>query len=357
MAFILLLPVDLQLFIEPGDLLERVLMSETNLDVVGVGNAIVDVLAKCDEAFLARHSIPKGGMILIDEELAQAIYGEMAETIEVSGGSAANSIACISSLGGAGGFVGKVRDDALGDTFRKSLLELGVDFRTQSLKEGPGTGRCLVNVTEDAQRSMTTFLGAAGMVSVDDIEEDQIAAAQITFFEGYQFEVPAAREAFAKASMLAHKAGRKTALTLSDSGCVDRQFEGFRAFIPEHIDILLANELEGQALFETKDLGEMANCARALCPMTVITRSENGSLIVPRDGDVVEVAAIRPEKLEDTTGAGDAFAAGFLYGLSRDFELARAGAIGSLAASEVISHMGPRPEKLLKDLANEASLL
>ena len=185
------------------------------LDVIGVGNAIVDVLAKADDAFLATHSIPKGGMILIDEDQAKTIYGDMAAGVEISGGSAANSIACIASLGGKGGFVGKVSGDALGDIFRHDLRSLGVEFDTKPLEDGPGTGRCLVNVTPDAQRSMTTFLGAAGFVSPDDIDDSQIARAEITFFEGYLFEQPVARQAFIRACAIAKREGKRAALTLS----------------------------------------------------------------------------------------------------------------------------------------------
>ena len=332
-------------------------MAGHDIDVVGVGNAIVDVLAKADDAFLATHSIPKGGMILIDETQAADIYGAMAPGVEISGGSAANSIACIASLGGKGGFVGKVSKDALGDIFRHDLQSMGVTFDAPPLADGPATGRCLINVTPDAQRSMTTFLGAAGFVSPDDISPAMIESAAITFFEGYLFEQPVAREAFVKACDIAKKAGRKTALTLSDSSCVDRQKKALDAFIPEHVDILLANDQEAETLFETSDIGVMAEKARKICDLAAVTLSEKGSVLIPRDGDIVEVAAAPPTELVDTTGAGDAYAAGLLYGLSRGFDLPKAGALGSISASEVISHFGARPEKVLKNLAEEAGLL
>ena len=332
-------------------------MSHHELDVIGVGNAIVDVLAKADDGFLETHAIPKGGMILIDEPQAATIYGAMAAGVEISGGSAANSIACLASLGGKGGFVGKVADDALGEIFRHDLKAMGVEFETGALADGPSTGRCLINVTPDAQRSMTTFLGAAGFVSPDDIDPAQIARAAITFFEGYLFEQPVARDAFIKACAAAKAAGKRAALTLSDAGCVERQFDALNGFIAQHVDILLANELEARALFQTDDLAVMAEKARAMAPLTAVTRSEKGSVLIPRDGDVVEVAAITPKGLEDTTGAGDAYAAGLLFGLARDFDLARAGALGSLAASEVISHFGARPAESLKDLAHKRNLL
>lgn len=331
--------------------------SPIELDVIGVGNAIVDVLAQSDDAFLAAHAIPKGGMILIDEARAAEIYGAMAPGVEISGGSAANTIACLASLGGKGGFVGKVGDDALGEIFRHDLRALGVVFDTPPLNAGPATGRCLINVTPDAQRSMTTYLGAAGLVAPADIDPVLVESAAITFFEGYLFEQPVAREAFVKACDIAKKAGRLAALTLSDSSCVDRQHDAFTDFIGEHVDILLANEVEAQTLFGEKDYDVICRKARALCPLSVVTRSEQGSLLIPRDGDAIVTPAVTPERLVDTTGAGDAYAAGLLFGLARGFDLARAGALGSLAAAEIISHFGARPEKNLANLAAEAGLL
>ena len=332
-------------------------MSQTELDVIGVGNAIVDVLAKAEDAFLKTHDIPKGGMILIDEDQAHTIYDAMAAAVEISGGSAANSIACIASLGGKGGFVGKVADDALGEIFRHDLRAMGVEFDTAPLNNGPATGRCLINVTPDAQRSMTTFLGAAGLVSPDDIDPDQVKRAAITFFEGYLFEQPTAREAFIKACAVAKENGRRAALTLSDASCVERQFGALNEFIPAHVDILLANDMEAAALFGSHDINVIAEKARALCPLTAVTLSEKGSVLIPRDGDIVTVEAVKPVALEDTTGAGDAYAAGLLYGLAQGFELSRAGALGSLAASEVISHFGARPAESLNSLAVKANLL
>jgi len=332
-------------------------MPQTELNVIGVGNAIVDVLAKADDDFLKAHDIPKGGMILIDEPRAAAIYDAMAAGVEISGGSAANSIACLASLGGRGGFVGKVADDALGEIFRHDLRAMGVEFDTAPLHGGPATGRCLINVTPDAQRSMTTFLGAAGLVSPNDIDPEQIKRAAITFFEGYLFEQPVAREAFTRACAVARDSGKRSALTLSDASCVERQFDAFQSFIGGHVDILLANDVEAAALFGSNDLDVIAEKARALCPLTVVTRSEKGSVLIPRQGDAIAVAAIKPSALEDTTGAGDAYAAGLLFGLARGFDLARAGALGSLAASEVISHFGARPAQSLHDLAQDAALL
>ena len=332
-------------------------MTDQKLDVIGFGNAIVDVLAKCDDSFLNEFAITKGGMILIDEDRARAIYGAMAPGIEVSGGSNANAIAAIASLGGSGGFVGKVAADALGEIFRHDLRSMGVEYETTSLENGPDTGRCLVNVTPDAQRSMATFLGAAAHVTNADVDETQVARGEISFFEGYLFEQPAAREAFINASGLARQHGKRTALTLSDASVIERQGAIIVNFIRDHVDILLANEAEARALFQSDDLAVITEKARALTPLTAITRSEHGSLLLPREGEIVEIAARAPDALEDTTGAGDAYAAGFLLGLARDYDLARAGALGALAASEVISHFGARPAASLEKLAREADLI
>ncbi|GJL94307.1 MAG: adenosine kinase [Hyphococcus sp.] len=327
------------------------------LDVIGVGNAIVDVLAKADDEFLKTHEIPKGGMILIDDRQATSIYSAMAAGVEISGGSAANSIACVASLGGNGGFVGKVADDPLGEIFRHDLRAMGVEFDTTPLKDGPETGRCLVNVTPDAQRSMATFLGAAALVSPDDIDADQVKRAAITFFEGYLFEQPVAREAFITACNIANAAGKKSALTISDAGVVDRQGNILYSFIGDHVDIVLANEDEAKALFKEQTIEEIIPKAREMCALTAVTLSEKGSVLIPRDGDPVKIEAISPTTLEDTTGAGDAYAAGLLFGLARGFDLAKSGALGALAASEVISHFGARPAQSLKGLAQQSSLL
>lgn len=332
-------------------------MTARHLDVIGVGNAIVDVIAPADDAFLRAHDIPKGGMILVDEPHAMRIYGAMAPGVEISGGSAANSIACIASLGGKTGFFGKVRNDQLGEIFRHDLHAHGVVFETPPLESGYATARCLINVTPDAQRSMTTFIGAASQLAPADIDIEMVKQAEITFFEGYLFEQPTAREAFVKACLAAKAAGKRTAITLSHEGCVERQHAAFVDFIGAHVDILLANENEAAALFETDDFARATKKARALCPLTAITRSERGSVLIPRDGDITEVPAAKPERLIDTTGAGDAYAAGLLFGLARNFDRARAGALGSLAAAEVISHYGARPEKNLRDLACAAKLL
>ncbi len=330
--------------------------ADAPLHVVGVGNAIVDVLAQSDDAFLKAHDIAKGGMTLIDEARATSIYGDMAPAMEISGGSAANTIACVASFGGRGGFIGKVADDALGDIFAHDLKSLGVAFDVPRLSGGPATARSLINVTPDAQRSMATFLGAAGAVGPDDVADDFVASAAITYLEGYLFEQPGARDAFAKAGEAARKAGRKLALTLSDGFVVERNRDALLDFIPQHVDILFANAVEAEMLFEANS-DAVDDAARALCPLTAITMSEKGSRLVPRDGASVNIAAVPPKELVDTTGAGDAYAAGVLYGLALRRPLDVAGRLGAVAASEVISHVGARPQASLKALAEDAGLL
>lgn len=326
------------------------------LHVVAVGNAIVDVIANSDDAFLKKHDIAKGGMTLIDEPRATAIYADMAAGIENSGGSAANTVACIASFGGRGGYIGKVADDDLGRIFAHDLKSLGIAFDATPMSGGPSTARCLINVTKDAQRSMATFLGAAGHVGPDDVSEDLVAAAAITYLEGYLFEQPVARDAFAKAGDIARAAGRKLAITLSDGFVVDRNRDALLEFIPQHVDILFANQVEAEMLFGVK-AEALDDAARKLCPLTAITMSEKGSRLVTRDGPSVAVPAVPPAQLVDTTGAGDAYAAGVLFGLASGRDLETAGRLGSLAASEVISHFGARPQKDLKTLAEANGLL
>ncbi len=327
------------------------------LDVVGVGNAIVDVLAQAEDEFLAKHAIQKGGMTLIDEARAKKIYAAMAPGVEVSGGSAANTIACVASLGGHGGFIGKVSKDSLGEIFRHDLRALGVAFDAPPLDRGPGTGRSLINVTPDAQRSMTTYLGSASLVSPADIDDDMIERSTITYFEGYLFEQPVAREAFLKACRAAKRAHKRAALTLSDSACVERQQTALIVFTKANVDILLANEREAEALFGTRNIDVIIDKARSLCPLTAITMSERGSILVPREGAPVKIAPVKPDRLIDSTGAGDAYAAGLLFGLARSLPLEKAGALGALCAAEVISHFGARPQMKLRKLAVEAGLL
>ncbi|MCI5046448.1 MAG: adenosine kinase [Aquisalinus sp.] len=331
-------------------------MPETK-DLAAVGNAIVDVLAHCDDDFLVANDIPKGGMVLIGAEHALNIYKAMGETTEIAGGSAANSTACLASLGGSAAFIGKVGQDRLGEAFRQSLEDTGVSFVTEPMTDHTPTGRCLINVTPDAERSMMTFIGAAEHVSEADIDETVIASAAVTYFEGYLFEQPVARAAMVKACEIAKANGRKTAITLSDSGCVERQKSNFLSFITEHVDIVFANEEEAKMLADTLVFDDAPKLLNGLAPYLALTRSEKGSVVVGPDGTAEAVEAIKPAQLVDTTGAGDGYAGGFLYGFVRDMPLATCASLGSLAASEVISHMGPRPQQSLANLARDHGLI
>ncbi len=326
-------------------------------DVTGIGNAIVDVLANTDQDFPDTHNIPRGGMRLIDQNDARSILEAMKQTTMVSGGSAANSIAALASLEGRGGFIGKVAGDALGDVFRNSLQEMGVHFPTNPLRDGTETGRCLVAVTPDAERSMATFIGAAEHVSISDVDSDLIADSAVTYFEGYLFEQEKPRAAFVKACEIAKQAGRKTAITLSDRDLAVRQRADLLAFISAHTDIVFANEGEAMALMDKDNFDDALREIGALAPYVIVTRSGDGSLIVDPEMSVHEVAAIAPEILADTTGAGDAYAGGFLFGLSRDMSPEQCAIIGGICAAEVISHIGPRPEQSLKQLVKAAGLI
>lgn len=325
-------------------------MSEAIHDVLGVGNAIVDIIAQADEAFLEAHGMAKGGMALIDEARAHALYATMGSAIEASGGSAANTIAGVASFGGRAAFIGKVRDDEFGQIFGHDLTSLGVRFTTPAATNGAATARCLVLVTPDAQRTMNTHLGACVDLTPADIDADLVAASAITYLEGYLFDPPAAKDAFRKAATIARGAGRKVALTLSDSFCVHRYKDEFKQLIAEHIDILFANEAEIEALYGSRDIAAAADDLAGQVSIAAITRSERGSLLVS-GSERVAVPAAPIEELVDTTGAGDLYAAGVLYGLSRQLSLAECGRLGSLAAAEVIQHYGARPLQPLGELA------
>lgn len=325
-------------------------MAATRFDVLGVGNAIVDVIATADDAFLGQHGIEKAAMTLIDEPRAEALYAAMGPGQEVSGGSAANTLAGVASLGGRGGYIGKVADDQLGGIFAHDLRAAGVDYSTAPLTGGPATARCLILVTPDAQRSMNTFLGASTMFSEADVDAERIRAAEITYLEGYLFDRDEAKAAFVAAADIARKAGRKVALTLSDGFCVDRHRDSFRELIAGHVDVVFANEVELKSLYQTDDFDVALARIRTETHIAAVTRSEKGAIIVSGE-ESASVPADPVEKLVDTTGAGDLFAAGFLLGLARGADLHTCGRLGVLAAAEVITHVGARPLVSLEKLA------
>jgi sugar/nucleoside kinase (ribokinase family) len=332
-------------------------MPSAPLDVLGIGNAIVDVIAHADERFLAEEELAKGAMTLIDAARAEALYARMGPAIESSGGSVANTLAGLASLGGpgydGGGYIGKVRDDTLGRVFRHDITAAGVRFATPPTASGPGTARCLILVTPDGQRTMATYLGACVELGPEDIDAGLIEAARITYLEGYLFDPPRAQEAFRRAARIAHAAGGRVALSLSDPFCVARHRAAFRELVVGEIDILFANEAEICALYETDDFAAAATAVRDHVAIAALTRSARGSLVLGA-GATHAVAAAPVARVVDTTGAGDLYAAGFLYGLSRGLELPACGAIGSLCAAEIISHVGARPETRLGDLVAAA---
>jgi len=331
-------------------------MPNAKYDVLGIGNAIVDVLASTAESFLLEHSLRKGAMQLLDAEAAEQLYREMGPGVEASGGSAANTIAGIASLGGTAAFVGKVKRDQLGQIFAHDVRALGVHFETPPADGGPSTARCLILVTPDAQRTMNTYLGACTTLGPDDVDPDDVRKAAVTYLEGYLWDPPAAKEAFRKAMTIARAADRKVALTLSDAFCVERYRDEFQDLVERGVDIVFANEAEICSLYQVSTFDDALQRLRGKATLAALTRSEKGSVVVAGD----EIHVIDPEKVVqpvDTTGAGDQYAAGFLYGYTRGFDLARCGALGGLAAAEVISHYGARPETPLHELARARGLL
>jgi sugar/nucleoside kinase (ribokinase family) len=324
-------------------------MTSSGLDILGIGNAIVDVLARAGDEFLDAHNMQKGTMALIGAEQAEKLYGLMGPGVESSGGSAGNTCAAAAALGARVGFLGKVADDALGQVFAHDIRAAGVHFPTRPLPAATApTARCLIFVSPDGQRTMNTFLGACVHFSEADLDAAAIGEAKVTYLEGYLFDPPAAQSAFYAASRLAHKAGRQVAITLSDAFCVHRHHQVFRRFVREEADILFANEAELLALYETDNYVEALRQAREEVALAVLTRSEQGSIIL-RGEEAHEVTAV-PTRVVDTTGAGDAYAAGFLAGYTRGLPLAEAGHWGAVAAAEVISHFGARPQTDLKAL-------
>lgn len=319
-------------------------------DVVGIGNALVDVITHAGEDFLDRESLVKGAMTLIDTERAVSLYKVLGTAVEMSGGSAANTMCGVASFGGRAAYIGKVSDDDLGQVFGHDLRAVGVQFRPGAPDHETPTGRCLIVVTPDAQRTMNTYLGVSSLLCSDDLDLATIAAGRVLYMEGYLYDRDDAKQAFRRAAGVAHQAGRLVSLTLSDSFCVDRHRDDFRALVTESVDLLFGNEDELCALYEVSDFDAAVRALRRDGTMAAITRGKDGSVIVT-DDTVLAVAAEPVEHVVDTTGAGDLYASGFLYGFTRGFDLAECGRLGSVAAAEVISHVGPRPLVELRRLA------
>lgn len=320
---------------------------DTVYDVVGIGNAIVDVLAKVGDAFLKERNLHKGGMTLVEAPDAGKIYTDIIPEREVSGGSAANTVAGMASLGADCAFIGKVHDDELGQLFKRDIGAAGIDCFTQPLEEGPATGRSIVLVTPDAERSMFTYLGASRKLSAEDIDEKLISESRMTFIEGYLWDEPAARDAVLKACELAHKHNRKVAFTVSDKSCITQNRDNMLDLIQEYVDILFANEEELKCLFDTEDFSAALDLIKPMVEIAAVTRDSRGSVIV--NGRVkIFVEAEKMENVVDSTGAGDLYAAGFLYGMVKGRSLGTCAMIGSIAASEIISHYGARPEVSLR---------
>jgi len=331
-------------------------MNDTRYDVVGIGNAIVDIIGRCDDAFLSKHDLDKGFMRLIDARQADQLYALMGPGVERSGGSAANTISGLASFGGRGAFIGRVADDQFGKVFTHDIRAVGVTYETPPAKSGAPTALCLVLVTPDGERTMNTFLGASTELGTGEVDARLISSAKVTYLEGYLFDKPEAKQAFHAAADIAARAGRRTALTLSDAFCVDRHRDDFRKLVHHGVDILFANEKEITALYQVNSFEDAVTAVRGECDIAVLTRSEQGSVIVT----AARTIEIRPEDVDqvvDVTGAGDLYAAGFLYGLTRELSLADCGRLGSLAAAEIIGHIGARPERPLVELARKEGLV
>lgn len=325
-------------------------MNGIRYDVIGIGNAIVDIIGRCDDDFLAQHDALKGNMRLVDAETVASIYGDMGPGVEISGGSAANTLVGVASFGGRAAFIGKVADDDFGKVFAHDIRAAGVDFASMPVGGKAPTSRCLILVTPDGERTMNTYLGISTDLDQGEVDPEAIRAAGIVYLEGYLFDQPEAKAAFRQAVEIARSAGRKVALTLSDGFCVDRHRGEFRDLIRDGVDILLANENEITSLYETDDFEDAAQRAGAETELAALTRSAKGSVIISK-GQRIEIPVHPIERLVDSTGAGDLYAAGFLYGIATGKDLATAGRLGSIAAAEVISHVGARPETRLSDLA------
>ena len=332
-------------------------MTSAKFAVLGIGNAIVDILARTEDDFLVREKLAKGSMRLIDEAEAERLYGLMGPAVEASGGSAANTIAGVASFGGTAAYIGKVKADELGRSFTHDIRAVGVTFDTAPATDGPATARSFILVTPDGERTMNTYLGACQNLGPDDVDAALVEAAEVTYLEGYLWDPPAAKEAFRKAARIAHGAGRRVALTLSDAFCVDRYRAEFRELMRSGtVDILFANEGELKSLYETADFATALESLRQDARLGVVTRSEKGCVVI-EGASTVEVPATPVDKVVDTTGAGNLFAAGFLFGLTQKLPHRRSGELGCLAAAVVIEQIGPRPQSSLRDLARARGLM
>ncbi len=322
---------------------------DARFDVVGIGNALVDVIAHASDSFLDEHQLIKGRMDLVDTDRAVSLYQALGSAVEMSGGSAANTMCGVASFGGTAAYVGKVTDDELGGAFGHDLLAVGVQFRPGDHRNEIPTGRCIIVVTPDAERTMNTYLGASSMLGVGDLDDEAIAAGKVLYMEGYLYDRDEAKAAFRHAAGVAHEAGRLVSLTLSDSFCVDRHRDDFRSLVTDEVDLLFGNEAELISLYETDTFDQAVAELRQHCHTAAITVGAKGSIIVTRD-EMIEVPAVPVRRVIDTTGAGDLYAAGFLYGMTTGKPIERCGQLGSLAAAEVISHVGPRPLVELRTL-------
>jgi sugar/nucleoside kinase (ribokinase family) len=324
--------------------------SETkSFDVVGIGNAIVDVLVTSDDAFLDNHGLTKGTMALVDESQAERLYASVGPGLETSGGSAANTLAGLAQLGGRAAFIGRVRDDQLGAIFAHDIRSVGAHFETPAASVGPSTARCLILVTPDAQRTMCTYLGASVNLHPADLDLDLVRQAKVLYLEGYLWDSDEAKQAFISAAQVMRESGGEVALSLSDAFCVDRHRRSFQELVDGHVDILFANEMEITSLYEANSFEEAVDHVRGRCKLAALTRSAEGSLVL-RGDQTVPIAPFRLGELVDTTGAGDLYAAGFLYGHTRGESLERCGRLGSLCAGQVVTQLGPRPQGSLAEL-------